>query len=238
MDQFNSGQTPQQPNQQMPPGQPMQQPPVQGGGQFEMPPVGQSQVPGPMQGGQMEPAPAGKSKTWLLIGLLVIVLVLGGVVFASYEGWINIGFLNTLLGKSTTTTTKTKETAKTNDDVRKADLISIKDALKKYYQANQAYPVAATTDKTSDSSSVLKALVPTYLASLPTDPVATRYYAYTSDGKTFTLTAVLDDTTDPAGIKSGNYYLYKVTDTSTETPTSSSSSSTSTTPTTSTTSSK
>lgn len=242
MNQFNSNQVPQVPQQPQQPQQPMPQqqmpaqPPQQqpAGGQFEMPPT---QVPQQQsyQGAEMEPQQGGGSKTWILIIVLVIILVLGGLVFASWAGWISLGPIDKLLGKTdTVTTTSTTETTVNNDATRKADLVKIKDALKSYYQANQSYPVAQTMDKTNDPNSVLKVLVPTYLASLPTDPVATKYYGYTSDGKTFALTAVLDDTTDPTGVKVGNYYLYKVTDVSTETPTATSGTGTTTTDTTTT----
>ena len=214
MDQFNSNQVPQQ--QQQPAGMPGQQQPGVPG-QFQMPPTQVPQGQGYQDAG-MEPQ-GGKSKTWLLIGVLVVILVLGGLVFASWMGWISLGPIDKFLGKTGTSDTSETAVANAKDDAtRKADLLKIKDALKAYYQATQSYPVSATVDKTNDPNTVLKVLVPTYLPSLPTDPVSTKYYGYTSDGKTFSLTSVLDDTTDLSGLKVGNYFIYKVTDTSTETP--------------------
>jgi len=228
---------------QQPP-QPQQTPPT-AGGPFETP----SPQP-PAQGGPGQPSPygyqstgmepppeGGSSKTWILIVVLLIVLILGGLVFASWEGWISLGGIEKLWKKektttatttpATTTTTKSKTNA--NDTQRKTDLANLKAALKQYYQANQAYPIAAIVEKTSDTDCVLKVLVPTYIAKLPVDPLSpTKYYGYKSDGKTYELTAVLEDTTDPAGIKTGSLYLYKVTDSSTETTTSSSDTSSST----------
>ncbi len=202
---------------------------------FETPPP----MAQPSSGGQnfqpmgVEP-PRGGGKTWILIVILLVLLIAGGLVFASWTGWISLGGLEKYWKKSsetttttpattTTTSSKTKNTTNTNDSTRKADLKNIKDALKKYYQANQSYPVATTSQKTLDPSCVLTILVPNDLAKLPVDPLSpTYYYSYTSDGKTFELTAVLEDKTDPSGIKvNETLYIYKVTDSSTETTSSS-----------------
>ena len=230
---------------------PQNQPVAPAGGPFEQPtqpvvpqpqPQSQPQPPGdpnqppsPYGFQSMEPPHEGGGKTWILIVVLLIVLILGGLVFASWEGWISLGGVESLWKKDKTTSTETasttptntstttKTTTNTNDATRKSDLASIKAALKKYYQANQAYPIATAVQKTSDATTALKVLVPTYIAKLPVDPLSpTKYYGYKSDGKTFELTCVLEDTTDPAGIKTGTLYIYKVTDTSTETSTTSS----------------
>lgn len=205
------------------------------GGPFEPPPMEQ-----PSSGGQgFQPAgiepPRGGGKSWILIIILLIFLIAGGLVFASWMGWISLGGLEKYwkktetenTAKETTPTTSTSNTntytANATDSTRKIDLSNIKTALKKYYQANQSYPVATTSQKTLDPSTVLTTLVPDYLAKLPVDPLSpTYYYAYTSDGKTFELTAVLEDKTDPSGIKvNETLYIYKVTDSSTETTSSS-----------------
>lgn len=160
----------------------------------------------------------------VLIIVLIVILVLGGLFFASWEGWINLGGIEKYWKKTETTNTNTNtntpvNTASANDQQRKTDLANIKTALAAYYQANQSYPVAATEQKTSDPNCVLNTLVPTYLASLPVDPQSpVKYYAYKSDGKSYTLTCVLEDTSDPLGIQVGNYFIYKVTNTSVETP--------------------
>ena len=193
-----------------------------------MPPT-QSFPAGGYQPVGMEPA-KGKSSLILII-VLVIILILGGLVFASWEGWINLGSIQNLWKKSSTTTTTTPvsttttTTTNANDQQRKTDLANLKSALAKYYQANQSYPVAATLQKTLDPNNVLAVLIPTYISKLPTDPLSpTYYYGYLSDGKTYTITAVLEDKTDPTGIQQGTNYIYKVTNTSTETPSASSSS--------------
>lgn len=221
-------------------GQPNQ--PNQGGTQAQQPPQPApydappgtpppaSQPPGMgFQPTGME-APEGGNKSWILIVVFLVILILGGLVFASWQGWIGLGGIEKLWKKSptttttpstTTTTTPTTTTATNANDVqRKADLASLKDALKKYFAANQAYPIAATEQKTSDPSTALTVLVPTYIVKLPTDSLTTQYYGYKSDGKTFEISAVLEDATDPSAIKVGNLYVYKVTDSSTETTTS------------------
>ena len=214
-----------------PPGGFQPPPPPPPGGPFEQP--GQQQPPPPPPPGYqqptgMQPASGGGGKTWILIIVLMIILIAGGLVFASWQGWISLGGIEKLWKKTptpTTTTTPTKtesELAKERDATRKEDLGKIKDALKKYYQANQAYPEAKTVQKTSDPNCILAStLVPTYLDKLPVDPSSpTYYYGYISDDKTFELTAVLEDQTDASGIQVGTLFLYKVTDTSVETPTS------------------
>lgn len=182
----------------------------------------------------METPGSGK-KTMVLVIVLIILIILGGVILASFAGWINLGGIEKLWGggstsapstETTTPTTPTPTTTNQNDLQRKTDLANIKTALKKYYQAKQAYPEATAVQKTSDTDTALKVLVPDYLTQVPVDPLSPQnYYGYKSDGKTFELTAVLEDTTDPAGIKTGNIYLYKVTDSSAETLSASSSSS-------------
>ena len=239
--QFNNGQMP--PMGQAPgqvPQQPLQAPqpqpapqqqyaapqpapqPAPGSSPFEMPPSAQMG-----QGGGMGSQPGGVSpmansrRNLMLIVVLIVILVLGGLVLASWAGWIRIGFMENIWGRgeSTSTETITETTTEeittpvlSNDETRKKDLASIATALKAYYAANQKYPTATTVQKTNEATTSLTALVPTYIAVLPTDPLTTRYYGYKSDGTTFELTCVLDDATDPSVIKVGTLNLYKVTD--------------------------
>lgn len=200
------------PTQPVSPAQPSSVPPANMGG---MPTQG-------VDNSGMAPMSSPKS-SWGLIIALVVILFLGVLVFASWEGWISLGGIEKLWKKSATTTTTTTPTAtdttNANDKQRKTDLADLKAALAKYYQAQQAYPVALTTQKTSDTTNVLSALVPTYIAKLPIDPLTpTYYYGYKSDGKTFEITAVLEDKTTTGGTQVGTLYLYKVTDASVETP--------------------
>lgn len=95
---------------------------------------------------------------------------------------------------------------------RKQALQSIKTALDLYKQENTQFPVSATITKTNDSLSPLMALVTKYLAKLPLDPNdPNNYYGYISDGNSYILTSILDNISDSVGVKSGNYYLYKLT---------------------------
>lgn len=198
------------PFEQSPGGQPGAAPQGQGGNQL-----------GGFEPTGMEPMSSHKS-SWGLIIALVVILFLGVLVFASWQGWINLGSISKLWKKSETATIPVPvvtDTTNANDKIRKEDLSSLKTALKAYYQANQTYPVAATTQKTSDATSALSVLAPTNIAQLPVDPLSpTYYYGYKSDGKTFELTAVLEDKTTDGGTQVGSLYLYKVTDTSVETP--------------------
>ncbi len=101
---------------------------------------------------------------------------------------------------------------KTADAIRKADLANIKTALDNYKATNGSYPVSQTLTKTSDANTPLSVLVPDYLSKLPLDPnTPTYYYGYKSDGNTFELTCVLDDSTDSQGAQIGSFYIYKLT---------------------------
>lgn len=198
---------------------------------FETTPPPVSPVSGPTAPLNNQPMmePAGPKSNAVLIIALVILLVVGGLVMASWLGWINLGGLEKIWGggKTATVTPITNNAPDTtpavtnnnaNDLQRKTDLANIKAALKEYFAANQSYPVAATTEKTIDSAA-LKVLVPDYIAALPLDPLTpTNYYGYKSaDGQTFELTCVLEDTTDPKGITTGSVFLYRITDATNET---------------------
>lgn len=220
------GWTPQQPSPQVP-----AQPATPASSPFETPtapaanPVSPQAAPIGSDPIMMEPA-APKSNIGLFI-VLGVLLIVGGVVAASMLGWLNFG--NFLGGSpepspSASVSPSSSPTAvlNRNDQQRKADLANIKTSLQKYYNDKQSYPVATTMEKTTDPNSVLAAaLVPTYMAALPVDPLSPNsYYAYKSDGKSYELTATLEDRTDPSGLEAGGIYLYKVTDTSFETPSS------------------
>lgn len=159
---------------------------------------------------------------FLLMFFLAIILVAAVLVFFSWKGWIKVG--QNFWHKSSPSPTGTptvspspeaspKTVTNVNDQIRKSDLENIQQALKRYWVDKGKYPVTLAAVKTSDTESVLaKALIPDYLEKLPDDPLAPKYYyAYKSDGDTFELTCILEDTSDPAGAKVGDYYLYKIT---------------------------
>ncbi len=97
----------------------------------------------------------------------------------------------------------------TPDQQRKNDLKTIASALQKYYASNGVFPKSLSTDKLNNPDSILvQALVPNYLTTMPSDPNSKYYYAYTSNGSTYSLSAVLDNANDPDGVKSGSLTLY------------------------------
>jgi len=165
----------------------------------------------------MEP---GQPKSSLpLIIMLVVLIALGVIFFASWLGWVKLFGLEKLWGRGTDTEEVTQtpvSNTNINDAKRKEDLSNLKTALKNYYTATQGYPVAVATEKTSEPSS-LKVLIPDYITSLPVDPLApTYYYGYKSDGKTFELTCILEDKNDTSGVVMGNNFLYIITDATAE----------------------
>ncbi|MEI6144507.1 MAG: hypothetical protein WCP91_02830, partial [Candidatus Berkelbacteria bacterium] len=103
-------------------------------------------------------------------------------------------------------------TAKGRDTKRKTDLASIAKALESSRGATGKYPVAQVSEKIAASAGTLYAsLVPTYLTILPIDPKSpTNYYGYKSDGSSYTLTCVLEDTTDTSGKMVGSVFLYSL----------------------------
>ena len=98
-----------------------------------------------------------------------------------------------------------------NDTQRKADLASVKTALVAYKTAHGSYPKSSAVIKLSTAGNVLaKALVPTYIAALPSDPTSAQVYTYVSNGTTFTLSARLDNASDPAAVKVSGKILYNL----------------------------
>jgi len=160
---------------------------------------------------QKTPAPTGNN-TAKLIGLafLAIVLVGGG-----YFGY-NMLF-GTKNSTSTVSETASEETitatavALTDDETRKADLKSLQNILADYWTSEGKYPTSNGLEFLNTSGNSLeKALVPTYLSSLPQDPDSTKKYGYKSDGTTYSLTAVLDSLSDPDAQISGESALLTV----------------------------
>jgi len=162
----------------------------------------------------------------ILISVLIVILIAAVLVFISWKGWISLGGIEKLWGGGQATPTPdvsvtiepTTPTPESFDAQRKRDLATLQSALIKYFADNSKYPEATSEIKTSDSSSILaQALVPAYITVLPDDPLAPKYYyGYTSDGKSFQLTCVLEDTTDTSGVLHGNINVYTLTDTSGE----------------------
>lgn len=98
------------------------------------------------------------SRGFTLIELLVVIAIIGvlsSVVLAS---------LNTARQKS-------------RDAKRQADIKQLQIALELYFDANSSYPNQATAAAVSGISA---ALTPTYIASIPSDPLAGGAYFYQS----------------------------------------------------------
>ncbi|MFA6493115.1 MAG: hypothetical protein WCV58_03195 [Patescibacteria group bacterium] len=230
-----------QPPLEMPPNitppEPMGQKPGEQTGNVAPSPV--QSIPSSTPPPNLKPLPGPKKPIlpFVIIIFLVVVLITGALFFAAWKGWITLGGLfkgstpevtvspkvspaisSILPSTSPEESSSPTTTTNVNDETRKADLLKIKNALKEYYDSQNSYPVSATATKTSDSSSVLaEALVPAYLTNLPDDPAAPQfYYGYKSDGKTFELTASLENMADTSGVGMGGYNIYKVTDSSTE----------------------
>lgn len=101
----------------------------------------------------------------------------------------------------------------TNDEIRKQDLANIQIALQSYFSATGKYPLAETRVQLNTADNVLEKELVTagYLSAIPSDPDSTKYYAYKSDGASFSLTAVLDSVTDTEAKVSGSLAIYEVT---------------------------
>lgn len=184
-------------------------------------------VPSPaMPTGGTAPPPRSPFGAIILIFFLLIILIAAILVFISWKGWISLGGIERLWGGGEVTPSPgisviletATPTPESFDAQRKKDLATLKAALKNYFADNSKYPEATTEIKTSDQSSVLaQDLVPAYIAALPDDPLAPKYYySYKSDGQTFELSCVLEDMTDTSGTIRGNLNIYTMTDTSGE----------------------
>ena len=100
----------------------------------------------------------------------------------------------------------------TGDTKRKADVVALLDALKKYKTDNKSYPISTDLMKLNTSDNALaKALVPRYLTALPEDPKTADgwYYAYKSaDGTKCSISARLENASDPEGSLINSVLLY------------------------------
>lgn len=129
------------------------------------------------------------SSGFTLIELLVVILVVGAL------SGVLLGVVN-----------NSGVRAKARDNQRKADLNKIQIALETYFADNRHYPVQASWGLVNGTSSSPLNLLEDegYIDPVPTDPSGTGTdtnpcadsesyrYLYTSDGETYTLTAMME----------------------------------------------
>lgn len=153
-------------------------------------------------------SPKGKTSSKFIFLVIIIAVILG----IGYLLLRDILFKPSEETATATATPAASAVVATEDDLRKADLLTIQDALINYYSASSKYPISAEFVNLTEPQNVLeKEIVPVYLVKLPQDPNQAKFYAYKSDGKTFTLTAVLDNPNDSMAVQEGSLTLLKVT---------------------------
>jgi len=158
---------------------------------------------------------ASKSNSLRLVILVLIALVVaigGYILFTKFFGKFSSKNQTSTTSVFTPSAEDTTTAKVSLDDQRKSDLHAIQEALINYFAAQTKYPVSEKLVLLNTPGNILeKELVPTYINKLPVDPVSTKSYGYKSDGKTFTLTAVLDNANDPDVTLEGGLPLFKVT---------------------------
>jgi type II secretory pathway pseudopilin PulG len=96
------------------------------------------------------------------------------------------------------------------DTQRKGDLQLLQQALENYKTVKGSYPKSNGLEQVQNSSTLLNALVPTYLTALPIDPTQTTYwYEYQSDGTTYALRSVAENAADPTAKLGTAYHYYE-----------------------------
>lgn len=98
----------------------------------------------------------------------------------------------------------------TDDEQRKADLAQIKSALLDYFAGQGEFPVAKSLTLLTASNILETELVPTHLTVFPVDPSVAKSYGYISDGSTFTLSAILDDSSDADVVVKDGQAIYSI----------------------------
>ncbi|MFH1910148.1 MAG: hypothetical protein ABIJ72_03115 [bacterium] len=165
-----------------------------------------------------QPPQGGSAMKKIILAVLALVII--GAGYYAYTAFSSSSKQdNSLLVTATPAANAISDTTTGDDVQRKTDLQAIQDALLNYYAGAGTYPVSNELLALNKKGNVVeKALVPEQLAKLPTDPDSTKYYAYKSDGFTFTLSAVLDNSNDAEAVIENGKVLYKLTSTKTTTP--------------------
>ena len=98
------------------------------------------------------------------------------------------------------------------DSKRIDDLDGLAATLSRYHNAFNSYPstngsIEKVFKDTMADSLLARELVPSYLSEVPTDPNATFYYGYSSDGSFYELTSLLENKDHAECLVSGNYCI-------------------------------
>lgn len=137
-------------------------------------------------------------RNWLMLGATVVLLLVSASVFANALHKAAPSTSSPPTTSSTPTIQVSGDSAK-RDAQRKTDLNTVAIGLEAYKKSTGAYPVG------SDISVLypLQKTAPPYIADIPNDPLTTKdeqaatiRYGYSSDGTTFTITAVLESKQD------------------------------------------
>jgi len=163
-------------------------------------------------GAMQKSAPQSSSGAIKLVGLAVLAIILVGGGYFAYNSLFGTGKSSTETTAEVTSTPVSAVVELTSDQIRKDDLTSLQNALTDYWTNEKKYPISSGLEfLTTSGNSLETALVPVYISVLPQDPDPSKKYAYKSDGSTYTLTAVPDDTADVDAVKDGDVTVIKVT---------------------------
>lgn len=92
------------------------------------------------------------------------------------------------------------------DQQRVSDLSAIQNQLESRYLTNSGYPTSAEVSRLDDPTTAVAVAIGTY-----TDPTPEQYYyGYRSDGQTYTLSAVIEDSTLTTCTPTGPICLYTI----------------------------
>lgn len=169
---------------------------------------------------QKPPAPAKSYRVLSIVAIVVIVALAGYSIYSIF--FAKPKTVETPVGESVAISSpiandSISQTAVAQfalDEQRKTDLMQIQQALISYAASNGSmYPMSSELVNLNSPGNLLeKELVPNYLSRLPADPDTVKFYAYkSSDGKTFALTAVLENVSDSSAQVQGDKAIYTVT---------------------------
>ena len=104
--------------------------------------------------------------------------------------------------------------SQSRDVQRLKDLTDLQTALNRYKAVVGSYPKTAGLEQTRSSVTLLNALVPSYMSAIPVDPLSdSNWYEYQSDGTTFTLRAIAEDSSNAKAKQGVAYSYFEITST-------------------------